>query len=87
MNYEAELLLMLVELYRESWMDDDDWQQCVLAIEEVVGVTTAEMAKQIEVGVANGYDAEFQMKLLRAAFSQKKQDDGIAPDTTEDNRE
>lgn len=62
--YKEQLLQFLSELFREDWMDDSDWDEFLVFIEHVGGVSLDKMENDIEIGVKNGYSVEKQFDLL-----------------------
>lgn len=60
MRYFKEIESMLVELFREKWMDDSDWEEFKVELQKQ-GVNYETMNKQLEKGVENGYSIDFQI--------------------------
>ena len=54
----------IMEMYRESWMDDGDWHEFLYEISRD-GYTISMIAKDLEKGVENGYKIEYQMQIVK----------------------
>ena len=65
MKYKLATENFLKELFFESWMDENDWNEFLIELKIVSGITIESMAKDIETGVINGYSIETQMAIVR----------------------
>jgi hypothetical protein len=68
MKYEEEANNILNELFRESWMDDDDWDGFINDLFKLTGLSVDKLSEQLEQGVNNGYSVEKQIEILKLLF-------------------
>lgn len=72
LKYKDQLQSLFKEVFQESWMSEQDWQEIEEAIFEVTGLSYEKLEQDLEVGVNNGYSIEKQFKLLRIALTKYK---------------
>jgi len=65
MNYLEEVDRLLKDLFREDWMDDEDWIGFLEEVERTSGITPERLSSDIEAGVNNGYPFEKQIQMLK----------------------
>ena len=65
MNYLEEVDRLLKDLFREDWMDDEDWIGFLEEVERTSGITPERLSSDIETGVNNGYPFETQIQMLK----------------------
>jgi len=65
MKYEKEIDELLIELFREDWMDDDEHEEVLKLSFERLGITKQKLSESIQVGVDNGHSVEDQFDLIR----------------------
>lgn len=69
---EEELLEFLKECFpKDWWMDDNDQMELITECLKQSNITLANLLEAIDIGIKNGYSAEFQLELMREVF--KKQ--------------
>ncbi|QQO97448.1 hypothetical protein Molly5_154 [Maribacter phage Molly_5] len=71
-KYKVEIDNLLRELFREDWMDEDDWVEFLRILQEDQGVTTEVLSNNLEEGLKNGYSIEDQLALTRDYFNKEK---------------
>ena len=67
--YKKEIEALLKDLFFEDWMNSDDWQEFETAFFKEMGVTYKELSMQIEDGIKNGYNIEYQISLIKNHYS------------------
>lgn len=65
MKYLKEVDRLLKELFREDWMNDEDWIEFLEEVERTSGITRERLSIDIESGVNNGYPFETQIQMLK----------------------
>jgi predicted transcriptional regulator len=65
MKYLKEVDRLLEELFREDWMNDDDWNNFLEEVERTSGITIERLSSDIEIGVNNGYSFDTQIQMLK----------------------
>jgi len=63
MKYEKEIKKLLSDVFRESWMNESDWQE-FLADDRVI----ARISKDIDAGIKNGYTVDEQIAIVKLIF-------------------
>lgn len=63
MKYEKEIKELLSDIFRESWMNESEWQE-FLSDEKIVE-HMKQMSKDIDIGIQNGYTIEEQIKISK----------------------
>lgn len=64
-KYEKELTQILREGLYETWMTEDEYQECLRLTLSVMNTDIQKLSDQVQIGVDNGHSAEFQMKLIK----------------------
>jgi len=64
-EFKIEIDSLLKELFFESWMDDDDWNQFLKAMESEKIINYQEMSDQIKIGISNGYSLNNQINKIK----------------------
>lgn len=59
---------LMEELFRKKWMDDDDWREFLVEVQDGTGVTLAKMAGDFRKGVEMGVSIEKQKEIVRTFF-------------------
>ena len=65
MKYLNEAKALVSEMFREDWMNDDEWVEFTTAVFAITGLTYEQLAKNIEDGVEKGYSIEEQISVLK----------------------
>ena len=69
MNYIQEVEKILREvLFKEEWMDEDDYTECVEMTLSLANITREQLAQALEKGVSNGHSIETQTALIKKIF-------------------
>ena len=55
---------ILLEVYREDWMSDDQWDTAMMLFEKT-GVIS-DLEKAIKIGIRDGYSLDQQIKILKS---------------------
>ena len=71
-QYLAPAQALFAELFREFWMDDDDYKEFETLVLKQTGQSYESMARAIAQGVANGYPLEVQLAATRAIYESQK---------------
>ena len=67
MKYEEEVKEVInIMVPRESWMNDEDYQEAVELTLKFTDTNLQKISDDIEEGVKNGYSVEFQLNLLKS---------------------
>lgn len=64
LDYVDAAKAMVLEVFREDWMDDDEWNQMENAILQIMSYE--KMSDDIATGVANGHPVEEQVAQVAA---------------------
>lgn len=71
-KYTKEIDELLIDLFREEWMEDDDWVQFRRTIFTKSGFSYDELETAIDEGIKMGYTVKQQMTILRKQFKKNK---------------
>jgi uncharacterized protein YqgQ len=71
-KYEIEIDELLTELFREEWMDKEDWAQFRRTIFTKSGITYDELEASLEEGVEKGHTLKQQIIILKKQFQHLK---------------
>ena len=71
-QYVAPAQALFAELFREFWMNDDDYKELERLLFKQIGQSYESMARAIATGVANGYPLEVQLAATRAIYESEK---------------
>ncbi|MCK9574813.1 MAG: hypothetical protein WC979_02830 [Candidatus Pacearchaeota archaeon] len=66
MKYEKEIKKLLSDVFRESWMNESDWQE-FLSDDRII-VRMNNISKDIEEGIKNGYTVDEQIAIVKFIF-------------------
>ena len=67
MKYEEEVKEVInIMIPRESWMNDEDYQEAVELTLKLTDTNLQKISDDIEEGVKNGHPVEVQLNLLKA---------------------
>lgn len=66
---ETKINNLLNELFREDWMDDNDWNEFIIQLEVHSGVTISSLKNDLEVCIKNGYSIDTQFDLIRKVLN------------------
>ena len=69
MKYEKEAKQLIKDLFYEEWMDNEDWNEFIRILFELKNISYQKLAKQIEIGVSNGYSVDKQINLCKIILS------------------
>lgn len=67
-KYEQEIEQLLTDLFREDWMDQDDWKQFRRTIFTKSGISYDELEKSLDDGTEKGFTIKQQLIILRKQF-------------------
>lgn len=65
MEKREKLNKLLEDLFREEWMDDEDWSEYQTLFKQKTGVDVDELMRQVEIGEQNGYNIDEQIIILK----------------------
>jgi hypothetical protein len=65
MKYKKEVEELLKELFYESWMDDNDWEEFLEESQRLGQISIEDMSRDIEIGFENGYSVERQIDIIK----------------------
>lgn len=69
-RYRERLSTIIEKIFREDWMDDNDFNQFLtIAVDHMGGWD--KLDKEVEMGVANGYSVDNQLELIEKLFINK----------------
>ena len=69
---EKKIESLWEELFRDDWMDDSDWSELKIELEEKTGLSFQELASQLKVGVENGHSIEKQFALIKEKINEQR---------------
>lgn len=69
MNYTEEAQKALEAIFREKWMNDEDWSEYLIEIQKTPNFSIEEQAKALEEGVKKGLSIEYQIAVSKALFN------------------
>lgn len=67
-KYEQEIEELLTDLFREDWMDQEDWRQFRRIIFTKSGISYDELEKSLDDGIERGFTIKQQLIILRKQF-------------------
>ncbi len=62
-KYAKEIDKLFSEMFRESWMTDDDWKQFIENSLSEADIT--QLSNDIQIGIDNGFSVESQLNLVK----------------------
>jgi predicted type IV restriction endonuclease len=66
MKHEKEIDELLKDLfYDETWMDDEDYEECLELIFSLTELSKQKISDDIEIGIKNGWSLEKQIRVLK----------------------
>lgn len=65
MDKREKLNKLLEDLFREDWMDDEDWSEIQILYKQKTGIDVNELLRQVEIGEKNGYTIDEQLIILK----------------------
>lgn len=74
MKHENEINKLLSDLFREKWMDDDDWSEMLSEVFRKSGLSIERLSIDIEIGIKNGYSVEQQIEKIQEMFNKYYKD-------------
>lgn len=72
-KYEAEILTILSDLFRQKYMTDKDWGM-YLSIFSMAGLDFQKLSDAIQQGVDNGHPLEEQLTVIKQFFNSPQWD-------------
>lgn len=71
-KYEKEIEELLSDIFREDWMQKEDWAQFRRTIFTKSGITYDELEKSLDKGLEQGFTIKQQLIILRKQFGDLK---------------
>jgi len=71
-KYEKEIEELLSDIFREDWMQKEDWQQFRRTIFTKSGITYDDLEESLDKGLEKGFTLKQQLIILRKQFGDLK---------------